>query len=78
MEDSALVERVSARPTARTIHRLEHRAIGWAEIAGLVEVFADGSWVPTARAMQYLERERNGDPECVSSTVAFGYARAGN
>jgi hypothetical protein len=78
MQDCTVTERVAARPAARTIHRLEHRAIGWAEIAGLVEVFPDGSWVPTARAMQYLERERNGDPECVSSTVASGYAWARN
>jgi hypothetical protein len=36
---------------------VERAALRWAEIAGLVDISPDGSWTPTARAIEYIKRQ---------------------
>jgi hypothetical protein len=41
----------------------EVRALAWAEIAGLIEINADGSWQPTAFGRAQLLKLDRGDNE---------------
>jgi hypothetical protein len=43
---------VGNRPASGT----ERAALRWAEIAGLVEISPDGSWIATAKAIEYVKR----------------------
>jgi hypothetical protein len=63
VESCTLAERTSAPAAGRPVVWTDERqALGWAEIAGLVDIFPDGSWAPTSRAIECLEREDSDDP----------------
>jgi hypothetical protein len=56
--DELAMRQGASEPTAE----VEARTLGWAEIAGLIEIRADGSWRPTDFGWaQLLKLERNRD-----------------
>ncbi len=68
MRDRPVVEQASARGYRSAKSVDERHVLLWAEIAGLVEISTDGSWTPTARAIEYIER-RN-DPNLAGAQSA--------
>jgi hypothetical protein len=56
MRDHLIVEQRMAPGYGPSKFIDERHALVWADIAGLVEVSADGSWTPTARAVEYIRR----------------------
>jgi hypothetical protein len=75
MDSCALVEPASARSVGRPAAWTDERhALGWAEIAGLVDIFPDGSWAPTVKAIECIEAEGNAALAGVDRPSAFGLA----